>query len=130
MDHLNSFHEQSIAKERFIFQSEQELKEFIDSIPDGRFINRKGKVQRHQHAALSFVCIRSKESLRYKEVARNDRPVRTINSTKRDFNCLAFISARVGSSNSVDVEFLDYHTCCKGDDLDISKLRLRQAVKK
>jgi hypothetical protein len=129
--HLNSCHDQNICKEQFSFQSEQELNEFIDSTPDGRFINHKGKIRMaNENAGLYFVCLRSKESLRYKESSRNERPVRNVNSTKKNFNFLVFISARITDNGSVDMEVLDYHTCCKDDELDMSKLRLRQAGKK
>ena len=75
------------------------------------------------------MCVRSKESSRYKAPERTERPVRNVNSLKRDFNCLAFISAHFGERDCIDVEFLDYHTCCK-DEVSLTQLRLSRTIKR
>jgi hypothetical protein len=73
-----------------------------------------------------YVCNRSKESSRNQKGERKERLVRQVNSVKLPYNCLAYVSAVMHKYGSVDVEYLDFHTCRhQGEDF---KLRLSRAV--
>jgi hypothetical protein len=85
-------------------------------------------LQKNSEIITYFVCNRSKESARGKVGHRLERPVRKNYSTKLNFNCLASITAVENQDGSVDVEFLNFHTCCVNGQDSFQK-PLKAAVK-
>jgi hypothetical protein len=128
IDHLNSSHEVDVEKEFFKFSSLQDFKAFVDNIENARFANRKGDIHRSDSQIAQFyVCNRSKESIRRTTGERKERLVRKANSIKVFHNCLAYISALQLNDGTVEVEFMEFHTCCtQGTEIIF---RLTRAIK-
>jgi hypothetical protein len=128
IQHLNGSHELTLEKEYFEFPAFSDFQQFVDTIDDARFANRKGCVRRPDSQTHYFyVCNRSMESARTKTRNRSERIVRKTNSIKIDSNCLAYISALEHSDGKLGVEYLEFHTCHRqGDEV---KYRLTRATK-
>jgi hypothetical protein len=65
--HLNIEHDKNVQQDFFTFSSKNDFQQFLDSLPDSNFVNRKGSVKNAgSDTGLYFVCSRSKESARTK----------------------------------------------------------------